>query len=148
MNEEKHFTSGAICKVAGIGATTLNTWRARKILEFPKNNSLEWTRYSEADAMTICLLSHLIRSGLETKIAAQIATGFREEKFFDKNFAIVFDVAVDLESSRALPPYKAVFGPRSSTVQWVAKNAEQPVFHCVDLKRVRDMLHAALQREV
>jgi hypothetical protein len=149
MDEEKHFTAGAICKAADVTPTTLNTWRARRLVEFPKNNSLEWTRYSVADAMVICLVAHMVRSGLGTKLAAQVATGLREENFLERNFAVVFDVIVD--PATLLPgqaPYSAVHGPRASVMKYVTKHAKHPVFHCIDLKEIRDKLYDALKGEV
>lgn len=82
--ESKSYIAPQLCEAAGIKPTTLRTWRARGLIKVAKDHDREWTRYSETDALRICALAHMVRSGVELNVAASILEDLElDERFYD-----------------------------------------------------------------
>lgn len=78
------YTASAVCEAAGIKTTTLRAWRSRGIVNVAKDAEADWTRYSDADLMRVCVLAELGRSGMDLALAAPIVEGLDFERPADR----------------------------------------------------------------
>lgn len=71
MMRERTYTTTRVCAAAGIKAAMLRTWCARGLVIVAKEEEKEWTRYSELEALRVCVLASLRRSGVDLQVAAE-----------------------------------------------------------------------------
>jgi hypothetical protein len=162
----KPFTAEDVCRAARIKRSTLNTWRIREdrddpsqgvVLHVKKKGKKEWTRYSEADALRVCLLAQLIRSGIDLALASRITSGLFDD--LPKNVALDAPPYVVVSKiSRNVDDPKKLLG-FAFQVLWhksrmrVIRSAEtrsddtDSVAYVIDLPKIFQQARAALRRQ-
>lgn len=149
LSDARKYIAPQVCSAARINPTTLRTWRSRGFISIEKDHEREWTKFSETDALMICVLADLVRTGVELKIAAQIARGFQSGDLLNDDFAIVFDIGVNIDKPRvpAGAGYSVLAGPSETPVlKDVLKRQKEGTTRVhIDLKAIRVAMRAALE---
>lgn len=52
------------------------------MLEIEKEEEMGWTRYSEGDALRICVLARLVSAGIDLRLAGRVVQGLTDYKVF------------------------------------------------------------------
>ena len=149
--EEETYTAAAVCRAARVNLATLRSWRARGIFRVEQDRGEGWTRYTESDALRVCVLAALARSGVDLTLAAQIVQGLIEFRVLKaaidpkQRYVTISRVAfVDEPRGPRGWSYELRWAPRPS-VPLDTKDESDAVGFSFDLGKLNRTAHAALK---
>lgn len=116
---------------------------------------MAWTRYTEADALRVCVLARLVQAGLDLQLSSRLATGLNERGALKlalssrSLFAVVFNVGLNIDNPRkpSGPSYEVLWGPKLNPVLNEARKRQEDravIIAVIDLAKVLKLARSSL----